>query len=105
MTCQFDRLPDILGNPFYQSEDVQVYCADSLTSLDKCPENLLSLTVTSPPYNIGKEYEEVIEQEKYLHWCEEWINKVYRWTSRNGAFWLNLGYFARVGRAKAIPIA
>jgi len=105
MTAEFDRLPSILGAPFYHTPDVQIYCTDSLTALDLCPDSLLSLTVTSPPYNIGKEYEEILDQEKYLEWCREWIEKIYRCTSPSGAFWLNLGYFELPGRAKALPIA
>ncbi len=105
MTTEFDRLPDVLGTPFYRTGNVQIYCSDSLASLDRAPEKFLSLTVTSPPYNIGKEYEQVVEHENYLQWCEQWITKVYRCTSPNGAFWLNLGYFDWRGRAKALPIA
>src|SRR5260370_17083909 len=105
MTVEFEHLPNVLGMPFYQTANVQIYCTESLAALDRLPENLLALTVTSPPYNIGKEYEQVVEQEKYLQWCEEWVNKVYRCTSAAGAFWLNLGYFEWPERAKAIPIA
>ena len=105
MTTEFDRLPDILGIPFYRTKNVQIYCTDSLSALDQVPEDMLSLTVTSPPYNIGKEYEQVVEHENYLHWCEQWIMKVHRCTAPNGAFWLNLGYFDWPGRAKALPIA
>jgi len=105
MSTEFDHLPDTLGTPFYQTQHVQIYCTDSLASLDRVPENLVSLTVTSPPYNIGKEYEQVVDRENYLHWCEQWVAKLHRCTSPNGAFWLNLGYFDWPGRAKALPIA
>jgi len=105
MIPEFHRLPDILGTPFYCTEDAQIYCTDSLSALDHLPEHALSLTVTSPPYNIGKEYEQVVEHENYLDWCEQWIRKVHRCTSPNGAFWLNVGYFDWPGRAKALPIA
>ncbi len=67
-------------------------------------DSVVSLTVTSPPYNIGKEYEQVIDHEEYLTWCESWIREVYRISSAKGAFWLNLGYFEWLGRAKALPI-
>lgn len=101
----FDDLPTIFGRPFYQSTDVQIYCANSLEQLSKLPPNYISLTVTSPPYNIGKEYESVVEREHYLNWSEEWIRQVHRCTASRGSFWLNLGYFEWPGRAKAIPIA
>src|ERR1700686_4084283 len=105
MTTKFDDLPNILGPPFYRTDHVQIYCSDSLASLERVPQNFLSLTITSPPYNIGKEYEQIVEQENYLQWSEQWIGKVYRCTLPSGAFWLNLGYFDLPGRAKALPIA
>jgi adenine-specific DNA-methyltransferase len=68
------------------------------------PSGFVNLTVTSPPYNIGKEYEDPLELDHYLDWCEEWIQELYRLTARAGAFWLNLGYVSRQGTARAIPI-
>lgn len=104
MIC-FDDFPSLFGVPFYQSSHVQIYCADCLNELPKLPDNSISLTVTSPPYNIGKEYETVVEHEHYLEWCEKWLAEVYRATSPPGAFWLNVGYFDWPERAKALPIA
>jgi adenine-specific DNA-methyltransferase len=68
------------------------------------PNELIRLTVTSPPYNIGKEYEDLLPLEKYLEWCGSWLNEIHRITSVDGAFWLNLGYISIPGRAKAIPL-
>jgi adenine-specific DNA-methyltransferase len=62
------------------------------------------LTVTSPPYNIGKSYEEVISIEDYIAWSGRWIQEIHRLTRDDGAFWLNLGYLALPDRAKALPI-
>jgi len=101
----FEGLRQVVGNPFYFTKDVQIYFADCLTGMTQIPDDLISLTITSPPYNIGKEYERVVEHEKYLNWCESWIKDIYRITHHNGAFWLNLGYFESPERAKALPIA
>lgn len=101
----FDDLPKHLGNPMYQTADVQIYRADSLEALTALPPDFVSLTVTSPPYNIGKEYETVTEHEHYLDWCEAWLRMVHRCTAPSGALWLNLGYFDWPGRARALPIA
>jgi adenine-specific DNA-methyltransferase len=104
MIC-FDDIPKLLGEPFYQTSSAQIYCADCLKELERLPKSFISLTITSPPYNIGKEYEVVTAYEQYLDWSESWIRKVYENTAPNGAFWLNLGYFDLPGRAKALPIA
>ncbi len=81
-----------------------IYNGDCLELMQQLPGNLLPLTVTSPPYNIGKEYEERIALGNYLDWCESWIKQIHRLTTRRGAFWLNLGYVSIPNRAKAIPI-
>jgi len=68
------------------------------------PDASVDLTVTSPPYNIGKSYEQVRDVEDYLDWCADWLAMIHRVTSNTGAFWLNLGYLSIPGRARAIPI-
>jgi adenine-specific DNA-methyltransferase len=72
--------------------------------MKRLPDGIVDLTVTSPPYNIGKEYEEQTALETYLDWCEEWIREVHRITTPSGAFWLNLGYIGIPGKAKALPL-
>lgn len=77
-------------------------CLDGLRLLSR---SCINLTVTSPPYNIGKEYEYPLSLDAYLKWCENWIREIHRVTLSNGAFWLNLGYLSIPERAKAIPIS
>lgn len=81
-----------------------IYQGDCMELLAELPRGCLPLTVTSPPYNIGKSYEEVLDVEEYLDWCANWIQQIYDATSESGAFWLNLGYLSVPKRAKAIPI-
>jgi len=104
MTSTFQELKSCLGKAFYEDEDVLIYKGDCLELMKSIPEDSIPLTVTSPPYNIGKEYEEVMSLDQYLDWTECWINKVHQVTSNSGAFWLNLGYVSIEGRAKAIPL-
>ncbi len=81
-----------------------LYQGDCVNLLEDLPSGLVDLTVTSPPYNIGKEYEARLGVEEYLDWCERWISGVYSATACGGAFWLNLGYMPLPTRARAIPI-
>lgn len=101
---KLDQVLDILGKPYFQAEDCSIYNIDCLDAMKRLPENTFDLVITSPPYNIGKEYEDVISVDKYLSWCQDWIAEIYKVTSENGSFWLNLGYLSIVDRAKAIPI-
>lgn len=93
-----------LGTPYYLSSSCLIIQADCLETLPKIHAPIFDLTVTSPPYNIGKAYEEKRPLNQYLAWCAEWISHIHRLTQENGTFWLNLGYLSIPKRAKAIPI-
>lgn len=99
-----EALINYVGRPYYQSLNCAIYNLDCLEAMRKIPVPFANLAVTSPPYNIGKEYEKVLPLEEYLDWCESWIAQVYRLTLANGAFWLNLGYISLPDRAKAVPL-
>ncbi|MGC9553193.1 DNA-methyltransferase [Vibrio metoecus] len=68
-------------------------------------DELVDLTITSPPYNIGKEYEEISALDSYLSWCTKWLNEIYRLTKGDGSFWLNVGYFEVKDKGLAVPIS
>jgi adenine-specific DNA-methyltransferase len=102
-----NRLHDIekiLGAPFYKGPGVSIYCGDCTDILPRLPIATINLTITSPPYNIGKEYEKILDVDEYIAWCEAWICEIYNITQENGSFWLNLGYLSLPDLAKAIPI-
>ena len=100
----FERVRSCLGQPAQEGDGFLIYNGDCLELMQQLPGNLLPLTVTSPPYNIGKEYRGAYRAGNYLDWCESWIKQIHRLTTRRGAFWLNLGYVSIPNRAKAIPI-
>jgi len=98
------RIRSALGPPAYERDKVLLYHGDCLKLLPLLPPDSIDLTVTSPPYNIGKEYESRREVAEYIDWCAEWIAELYRVAAPTGAFWLNLGYLSLPGRARAVPI-
>lgn len=98
------QVQDRLGKPFFASESCLVYNLDCLEAMTRLPNEAIDLTVTSPPYNIGKEYETLMPLETYLDWCASWMQQIFRLTSPQGAFWLNLGYVSIPDKARGIPI-
>jgi adenine-specific DNA-methyltransferase len=94
----------ILGKPYFETEDCQIYNLDCLEAMLLLNNQTFDLTITSPPYNIGKSYESIMGVSEYIDWCSKWISEIYRITRDDGGFWLNLGYLSLEGRAKAIPI-
>jgi adenine-specific DNA-methyltransferase len=101
---EFERVEAALGPPDYKAPGIFLYQLDCLAAMRQIPRAFVGLTVTSPPYNIGKEYEEVLGLEHYVDWSREWIAEVARLTMPTGAFWLNLGYVKKEGAARAVPL-
>ena len=99
-----DQVYTILGKPYYEAPNCAIFNADCLEAMRAIGEPFVHLTITSPPYNIGKEYERTLPLEDYIAWCAAWTSEIYRLTVPNGALWLNLGYISMPGRAKAIPL-
>jgi adenine-specific DNA-methyltransferase len=101
---RFEQLLHAIGQPKFRGDRYAIYHGDCLDLLSNVPEGAIDLTFTSPPYNIGKEYETVRPIEEFIDWCAEWIEKVHKATTANGALLLNVGYVSLPGRAKNIPI-
>ena len=58
--------------------DNTIFGLDVEDFLDSLPEEpIFDLVVTSPPYNIGKEYETKVELEEYISWQARIIEKIY----------------------------
>ncbi|HEV2292797.1 MAG TPA: site-specific DNA-methyltransferase [Tepidisphaeraceae bacterium] len=83
---------------------LSITCGDLLDVLRNTPDDHVDLTVTSPPYNIGKEYETALSLDEYLVWCRRWMSEIHRVTKPCGSFWLNLGYLEVVGKGRAVPL-
>ena len=101
---RLDAVQHMAGRPYYSDGRVLLYDTDCVQFMDRITSPVVDLTVTSPPYNIGKEYEEVQKHGDYLHWCEKWMNQIFDVTGDTGTFWLNLGYFELQNIGKAVPI-
>jgi adenine-specific DNA-methyltransferase len=102
---KFDLMVAALGKPYYERSGVALYCGDCIDLIARLNADTVDLIVTSPPYNIGKEYESVRPVADYIAWCSRWLALLHRVASPYSSFWLNLGYFEFTGKAKALPIA
>jgi len=101
------KLHNTIGPPVYSAPGFILYCGDCVELLEKLIEARfmnINLTITSPPYNIGKEYETPRPVNDYVEWCSRWMTYVYEVTSPTGSFWLNLGYLEVPGKGLCVPI-
>ena len=104
LTGRLSVVREALGEPSCDLGLTLIYAGDCLDLLRRLPSGVIDLTVTSPPYNIGKAYESIRPLHEYVDWCGEWMTEIHRVTSPTGAFWLNVGYIPVPGHAKALPL-
>jgi len=93
-----------LGTPYYEDDNCILFCGDTLHLQKRIPQPYFDAIITSPPYNIGKEYESVKPIEEYIEWSVEWINGSSSTLSSTGALLLNLGYISMDSTARAVPL-
>ena len=98
------RLVRCLGTPYYADANCALYCIDSLVSQQMLPSELFDLVITSPPYNIGKEYEAVLSIDDYILWTKRWVSETCRLIAAYGSFLLNLGYVSVESKGRAVPL-
>lgn len=101
---RFDAILKSLGKPHAKGERYAIYHGDCLALLDKIKDGAIDLSFTSPPYNIGKEYERVLPLDEYVEWCKAWMAKLHRVAAKDGAFMLNVGYVTSHEHSKNLPL-
>ena len=79
-----------------------MYPGNCLELLKTIPNESLKLVVTSPPYNIGKEYEKRLKLELYIKQQATVIRECVRCLSRQGSICWQVGNF--VDRGSIIPL-
>ena len=83
--------------------DNTIFNMDVEMFLDSLPEEpIFDLVVTSPPYNIGKEYEKRVALEKYIQWQERIIRKIYVRLKDTGSICWQVGNY--VDNGAIIPL-
>lgn len=82
---------------FGLSEYIVVYPGDCLELLKTIPDGSIKLVVTSPPYNIGKEYERRLKLEFYLEQQTAVIRECVRCLSPRGNICWQVGNYVENG--------
>ena len=77
----------------------RIFCKSS-EKMDELPDNSVHLMVTSPPYNVGKEYDEDLTLEGYKEFLRRVWREVYRVLVPGGRACVNI---ANLGRKPYIP--
>lgn len=86
-----------IAEKFDSSESIVAYPGDCLKFLRDCPDGVFQLIVTSPPYNIGKEYEKRLKLDGYVAQQAEVIRECVRALSPSGSICWQVGNYVDSG--------
>ena len=78
----------------------KIYCKSS-ENMDEIPDNSVHLMITSPPYNVGKEYDEDLTLDEYLDLLTGVFEQSYKKLVTGGRACINI---ANIGRKPYIPL-
>jgi len=87
-------------NPILKEFLNKIFCKSS-EKMEELPDNSVHLMVTSPPYNVGKEYDKDFTLEEYLEFLKRVWKEVYRVLVPGGRVCINI---ANLGRKPYIPL-
>lgn len=86
-----------IAKKFNSSERVVLHHGSCLDLLKDMPDKSMQLIVTSPPYNIGKEYEKKLKIENYVEQQAETIKECVRVLADNGSICWQVGNYVNNG--------
>ncbi len=92
----FDQIYPI-ADTFALTETIVAYPGDCLDLLRTIPDASMQLIVTSPPYNIGKEYEKKLKSELYLEQQRLVITECVRTLAPQGSICWQIGNYVDDG--------
>jgi len=87
-------------NPVIPENINKVFCKTS-EAMDELPDNSVHLMVTSPPYNVGKDYDENLSLEEYRKFLKRVFEETFRVLVPGGRACINV---ANLGRKPYIPL-
>lgn len=94
-----------ISRKFDTSANCILYQGDCLELLKKVPDGFAKLVVTSPPYNLGKEYETRLDLDEYLSEQKKVIEECVRVLSNEGSICWQVGNYVKNGEIIPLDMA
>jgi len=91
-----------IANRFSPREEIVLFEGDCLELLKNVPDSSIQLVVTSPPYNLGKEYEKKLKLDNYLEEQAKVIKESVRVLAERGSICWQVGN--HVDNGSIIPL-
>ena len=88
---------DAIACRFPSTDRMHLFAGDCMELLASCPDNVFQLIVTSPPYNLGKEYEKRLRLSDYVSQQAEVIRECVRTLRHTGSICWQVGNYVEDG--------
>jgi len=95
-----EEITEYVENPIPPEFLDKIFCKSS-EKMEEIPDNSIHLMVTSPPYNVGKEYDENLTLNEYREFLRKVWSEVKRVLVPGGRACINI---ANLGRKPYIPL-
>lgn len=95
-----EELTEYIENSISSEFINKIFCKSSEV-IEELPDNCIHLMVTSPPYNVGKEYDEDLTLDEYRKFLKRVWSEVKRILVPGGRMCINI---ANLGRKPYIPL-
>lgn len=92
------KLDEYVENPLSKLDEIFIHSSEKMKELPDCSVHLM---VTSPPYNVGKDYDENLTLKEYLSFLNRVWKETYRVLVPGGRACINI---ANLGRKPYIPL-
>lgn len=89
---------------FRPDAEIVIFPGDVGEFIAQVPDHSVSLVVTSPPYNLGKEYENRVSIEQYLKSQAVLIAQLYRVLREDGSICWQVGNFVENGEVYPLDV-
>lgn len=89
---------------FYSQKNIHIYKGDVLNKYSFTKE-FANLIVTSPPYNVGIDYnsnDDELNYQEYLEFSEKWMKNCFDWSMTQARFILNIPLDKNKGGHKSV---
>jgi adenine-specific DNA-methyltransferase len=96
--------PKKVHDRFTPDAEIVLYQGDVNDLLAEIPDNTVGLVVTSPPYNLGKDYESRVSIQEYLKTQSQVIAQLYRILRSDGSICWQVGNFVEDGEVYPLDI-
>jgi len=91
-----------IADSYDPSAEAVIAAGDCLDTLTALPSGFAKLIITSPPYNIGKEYEKATRLDRYLQAIGPIVDQLVRVLSRTGSLCWQVGNY--VENSEVFPL-